>query len=329
MIEPFSFGGQAGGTSLIRNYLGFPRGVTGRQLASMAYDQCMLFGAESCFTEATALRAEGGLLTLTLASGAVTGDVVVVAVGVHYARLAARGVDDLLGTGVFYGAAVSDAAAMRGRRVFVVGAGNSAGQAAVQLARYASHVTLLVRGASLAKSMSDYLIKEIEVAPSITVRLKTRGRWRRQAGVPLAARRGLPGSGDGSGGRAVHHDRRPTPHQLAGGHAALRRPRVFPDRHRPDPGLCAAGLGPGTHTAADGGQRSRRLRHRGRPARFGPAGDVGGRRRVDRDPVRPPVPRRAPQPGLDRASADYTSGVQNTTNAAAKLAVVHPAYACG
>ena len=173
MIEPFSFGGQAGSTSLIRNYLGFPRGVTGRQLASLAYDQCMLFGAESCFTEATALRAEGGLLTLTLNDGEVTSDVVVVAVGVHYARLAAPGVDELLGTGVFYGAAVSEAAAMRGRRVFVVGAGNSAGQADVHLAKYASQVTLLVRGRSLAKSMSDYLIKEIEAAPSITVRLNT------------------------------------------------------------------------------------------------------------------------------------------------------------
>ena len=109
LVEPFAFGGQAGSTSLIRNYLGFSRGVTGRRLASMAYDQCMLFGAEPCFTEATALRAEDGLLTLTLTSGEVTSDVVVVAVGVHYARLAAPGVDELLGAGVFYGAAVSEA----------------------------------------------------------------------------------------------------------------------------------------------------------------------------------------------------------------------------
>jgi thioredoxin reductase (NADPH) len=173
LVEPFAFGGQAGSTSLIRNYLGFSRGVTGRRLASMAYDQCMLFGAEPCFTEATALRAEDGLLTLTLTSGEVTSDVVVVAVGVHYARLAAPGVDELLGAGVFYGAAVSEATAMRGRPVCIVGAGNSAGQAAVHLAKQASQVTLLVRGPSLTKSMSEYLIKEIEAAPSITVRLNT------------------------------------------------------------------------------------------------------------------------------------------------------------
>jgi thioredoxin reductase (NADPH) len=174
LLEPRSFGGQAGSTSLIRNYLGFPRGVTGRQLASLAYDQCVLFGADPVFAEAVRLDAADGRLALDLANGArVTSDVVVLGVGVDYRRHAATGVDELIGKGVFYGPAVSEAPAMRGQRVFIVGAGNSAGQAAVYLAKFAHEVTILVRGPSLAKTMSDYLIKEIRATANIGVRLNT------------------------------------------------------------------------------------------------------------------------------------------------------------
>jgi thioredoxin reductase (NADPH) len=174
LLEPRSFGGQAGSTSKIRNYLGFPRGVTGRQLASLAYDQCVLFGADPVFAQAVRLDVADGGLVLDLAGGArVTSDVVVLAVGVDYRRLAATGVDELIGKGVFYGAAVSEAPAMRGQRVFIVGAGNSAGQAAVYLAKFAHEVTLVVRGPSLATSMSDYLIKEIRATANIEVRLNT------------------------------------------------------------------------------------------------------------------------------------------------------------
>jgi thioredoxin reductase (NADPH) len=174
LLEPRSFGGQAGSTSKIRNYLGFPRGVTGRQLASLAYDQCVLFGADPVFAQAVRLDVADGGLVLDLAGGArVTSDVVVLAVGVDYRRLAATGVDELIGKGVFYGAAVSEAPAMRGQRVFIVGAGNSAGQAAVYLAKFAHEVTLVVRGPSLATSMSDYLIKEIRATANIDVRLNT------------------------------------------------------------------------------------------------------------------------------------------------------------
>jgi thioredoxin reductase (NADPH) len=172
LLEPRSFGGQAGSTSKIRNYLGFPRGVTGRQLASLAYDQCVLFGADPVFAQAVRLDVADGGLVLDLAGGArVASDVVVLAVGVDYRRIAATGVDELIGKGVFYGAAVSEAPAMRGQRVFIVGAGNSAGQAAVYLAKFAHEVTLVVRGPSLATSMSDYLIKEIRATANIDVRL--------------------------------------------------------------------------------------------------------------------------------------------------------------
>jgi thioredoxin reductase (NADPH) len=174
LLEPRSFGGQAGSTSLIRNYLGFPRGVTGRQLASMAYDQCMLFGAESVFDRAERLDVHGEQLAIALGNGGrVTSRAVVICVGVDYRRLAAPGVHDLIGAGVFYGAAVSEAQTVRGQPVCIVGAGNSAGQAAVHLAKYADHVTVVVRGRSLSATMSDYLVKEIEASPSITVRLNT------------------------------------------------------------------------------------------------------------------------------------------------------------
>ena len=174
LLEPTNVGGQASSTSMIRNYLGFPRGVTGRHLATLAYDQSMLFGTNLVFDHATRLAVRDDRRVLTLASGGeVTSDVVVVSVGVDYRRLAATGVDELLGAGVFYGAAVSEAPAMRGQRVFIVGAGNSAGQAAVHLAKFAEQVTIVVRGPSLSTTMSDYLIKEIEGTPTVHVRLNT------------------------------------------------------------------------------------------------------------------------------------------------------------
>jgi thioredoxin reductase (NADPH) len=174
MLEPRTLGGQASSTSMIRNYLGFPRGISGRQLCASAFDQSILFGAEMVFDHATRLDVKGSDKILTLGSGGtVTAASVVVSVGVDYRRLEATGVDDLLGAGVFYGAAVSEAPAMKGRPVFVVGAGNSAGQAAVHLAKYAEHVTMLVRGPTLAKTMSGYLIDEIQATSGITVRLNT------------------------------------------------------------------------------------------------------------------------------------------------------------
>jgi thioredoxin reductase (NADPH) len=125
--------------------------------------------------DATSLRAKGGELGVTLSDGTeVTGRAVVLATGVSYRRLGVASLEELVGTGVFYGAAVTEAKAMTGQEVYVVGGANSAGQAATHLSEYASHVTLVVRGRSLTTSMSDYLIKEIEAAQNIDVRFGTR-----------------------------------------------------------------------------------------------------------------------------------------------------------
>jgi thioredoxin reductase (NADPH) len=141
--------GQDGTSSLIRNYLGFPRGVSGRSLAQRASNQAILFGAELVYARATALRPGSHDRVVTLADGSeVVARTVIIATGAAYRRLDAPGVEELLGAGVFYGAAVSEAPAMTGRDVVVVGAGNSAGQAALHLAKYADRVTMLVRRSS-------------------------------------------------------------------------------------------------------------------------------------------------------------------------------------
>ena len=175
VVEGHALGGQAGTTSLIRNYLGFPQGITGTRLASNAFQQALTFGAQfEVGRAATGLRAEPDTYRLELADGsAVHTRTVVLATGVRYRRLGVAAVETMVGRGVFYGAAASEAPAMRGRRVVVVGGANSAGQAAVYLARWAERVSVLVRGASLATSMSQYLVRQIESTPNIEVRPQT------------------------------------------------------------------------------------------------------------------------------------------------------------
>jgi thioredoxin reductase (NADPH) len=175
VLEGEAIGGQAGTSSLIRNYLGFPRGISGAELAAEAHRQAWLFGANFyLMRHATRLRRRGEELIVTLSDGKeVTGRVVIVATGASYRRLGVSSLEALVGTGVFYGAAVSEAKAMEGQEVYVVGGANSAGQAALHLSKYASRVTLVVRGSSLSASMSSYLIREIETAENIEVRQKT------------------------------------------------------------------------------------------------------------------------------------------------------------
>ncbi len=175
VVERESIGGQAGSSSKIRNYLGFARGVSGAELAQRAYQQAWIFGARFLHTRSvTALRPEGGRYALELSDGShATATAVVLATGIAYRRLGISELEALLGTGVFYGASVSEARAHTGQEVYVVGGGNSAGQAAVHLARYAARVTILVRRASLAETMSRYLIHEIEAAENIEVRPHT------------------------------------------------------------------------------------------------------------------------------------------------------------
>ena len=175
VVEREAIGGQAGTTSRIRNYLGFPRGVTGSDLASRAYEQALHFGARfHLMRDALQLRPGHPFHELVLSDGqALRARAVVVATGVTYRRLGVPSLERLLGRGVFYSPSVSEAPAMAGQPVFIAGGGNSAGQAAVHLARYASHVTIVIRGTSLAASMSDYLIREIGATPNVEVRFRT------------------------------------------------------------------------------------------------------------------------------------------------------------
>jgi thioredoxin reductase (NADPH) len=167
-------GGQAGTSSLIRNYLGFPTGVSGSRLAFSAYQQAWAFGTRFSFMRtAASLTTEDGLHRVTLNDGStVRARTVVVATGAAWRRIGVPELESFTGRGVFYGAAVSEAPAMAGRHVFVVGGGNSAGQAAVYLSRYAERVSLLVRRASLADTMSDYLIRELLALPRVDVRYR-------------------------------------------------------------------------------------------------------------------------------------------------------------
>jgi thioredoxin reductase (NADPH) len=176
VIECRALGGQAGSSTRIRNYLGFPRGVSGMELSARAYEQARQFGADFVFTQrATGVAARGVERVVSLSDGSeAIARTVVIATGVSYRQLGIPALEGLLGMGVFYGAAASEARALEGERVVVVGAGNSAGQAALHLARFAARVTVLARGASLAESMSDYLIQELATNARVEVRLQTR-----------------------------------------------------------------------------------------------------------------------------------------------------------
>ena len=176
VVEAQAVGGQAGTSSMIRNYPGFPRGLSGGELAFRTFEQTLLFGAEFVFTQrATGLAARGDDLVVTLADGDEgVARAVVVAAGVDYRRLGIPALERLTGVGVFYGAAGVEAPAMAGEDVCVVGGANSAGQAALHLARFAGRVTLLVRGESLAAGMSDYLVTQLAATPNVEVRLRTR-----------------------------------------------------------------------------------------------------------------------------------------------------------
>jgi thioredoxin reductase (NADPH) len=176
VLEGEAIGGQAGTSSMIRNYLGFAQGISGQELAYQASRQASFFGVHfRLMRHATALRQEEDKLIVTLSDSIeVNTRVVIVATGASYRRLGVPELEALNGTGVFYGGATTEARALKGQDVYVVGGANSAGQATVHLSKYASQVTLLVRGGSLEASMSDYLIKEIEDAENIRVRLNTR-----------------------------------------------------------------------------------------------------------------------------------------------------------
>jgi thioredoxin reductase (NADPH) len=174
VIEPDAPGGQAGSSSRIENYLGFPSGITGADLGRRAHAQASRFGAEFITQRVTCLRVDGQYRFVELTDGReVSSHVVLLAMGVHYRKLDIPGADRLAGRGIYYGAALVEALACKDEDVFIVGGANSAGQAALHFARYAHKVTMLVRGNGLSATMSKYLIDEIERTSNIVLEAQT------------------------------------------------------------------------------------------------------------------------------------------------------------
>lgn len=174
VIERVAPGGQAGSTSKIENYLGFPSGLTGAELARRAYTQACRFGAEFVTQRVAGLRVDGQYRYIQLADGReVSTHAVLLAPGVQYRKLQIPGADRLTGRGIYYGAALVEAVSCKDEEVYVVGAANSAGQAALHFAQYARSVTMLVRGPGLSAGMSKYLIDEIGRTSNITVEMRT------------------------------------------------------------------------------------------------------------------------------------------------------------
>jgi thioredoxin reductase (NADPH) len=175
MVEREAPGGQAGQSSRIENYLGFPAGLSGTDLARRATDQARRLGAELLTVQdAVGLRAEGvGRVVELSGGGELSANCVLVASGVSYRTLDAPGFSDFTGAGIYYGAALAEARSCSEQHVAIVGGANSAGQAAVHFSGYASQVTMLVRGSGLEQSMSHYLIEQIAALPNVTVKTGT------------------------------------------------------------------------------------------------------------------------------------------------------------
>ncbi len=279
VLEPAVPGGQAGTSSLIRNYLGFYRGISGDELANRAVEQAWLFGTNLVLSQgATRLATRGPQRVVTTSDGSqVAARAVILATGVSWRRLGVPTLEALIGAGVFYGAAAAEARAVQGRDVFVVGAGNSAGQAAMHLSRYAATVTMLVRGKSLRTTMSEYLVSEIEQASTIEVRLATEvidgGGGGQLKTVTLRERE--TGATESVPASALFPaDRRPAPNQLARRHRRPGRPRL--PAHRPRRRQRQRRMDGAPCTPAPGDQRARGVRRRGRTTPLDQAG--GGRR---------------------------------------------------
>jgi len=174
VIEPLAPGGQAGSSSRIENYLGFPSGITGADLGRRAHAQASRFGAEFVTQRATGMRVEGQYRFVQLSDGReISSHCVLLAPGVQYRKLEIPGADRLTGCGIYYGAALIEARACEGEEVYMVGGANSAGQAALYFAKFATKVTMLVRGEGLSATMSKYLIDEISRTSNIVVEAQT------------------------------------------------------------------------------------------------------------------------------------------------------------
>ena len=192
VLEREALGGQAGQSTMIHNYLGFPAGISGDELTFRAYEQAWQFGAEFLFSnEATSLRPDGDAHLVELADGAsLRAGAVILAMGVTYRRLAVPRLDSFRGSGVFYGSVSSEARSLVDMDVYIVGGGNSAGQAAIHLAKYARHVTLVMRGDGLSDTMSRYLVSFLEQRGPDLPAPEDAGRRRRRRHAAAAAHAG-------------------------------------------------------------------------------------------------------------------------------------------
>ena len=236
MVEREAPGGQAGQSSRIENYLGFPMGLSGSDLARRATDQARRLGAELLtIQDAVGLRAEGaGRIVELSGGGELSANCVLVASGVSYRQHDAPGFAELTGAGIYYGAALAEARSCSDQHVAIIGGANSAGQAAVYFSGYAARVTMLVRGPSLERSMSHYLIEQIAALPNVDGPDRDHGGRRRGRGRPAAPAAGARPDGDEAArrGRLLRVHRRVAAHRLARGRRRARRARLHPRRPR-------------------------------------------------------------------------------------------------
>ena len=239
LLDRHAPGGQAGTSSRIENYLGFPAGVSGSELTRRALAQAQRLGAEFLAPlEVTGVAVDGGYKRLALTDGReLVTRTMLAATGMFYREHSAPGVAEHAGAGVYYGAATTEGSVFGGRRVLVVGGGNSAGQGAMHLARYAKEVEIVVRREGLADTMSRYLVEQIAKTPNIRVRPRTEvasveGRGPRGTrDAPVPGRRLVPLR---RGGRRFHFHRHASAYRLAAGRSPARREGIRPDRPRPD-----------------------------------------------------------------------------------------------
>ena len=289
MIEREAPGGQAGSSSRIENYLGFPSGLSGGDLARRAVTQARRFGAEILTPQhATKIHLNGPYRVIALSDGSeISCQALLIATGVSYRRLEIPGVDKLTGAGVYYGAAATEAISCTNEDAYIVGAGNSAGQAAMYLSRFAKHVTLIVRGESLAKTMSQYLIDQIGKTPNITVQLRSRvieakGNGRLDE-ITIA-------SEERPGDCAVHLYWRDAAYRRNRGFDPMRPAWLHLIRSRPDqPRRAPAKLDSPARSLSAGNKCSRNLCRRRRASWLDQAGSLGCRRGIDRHRISPSI----------------------------------------
>ena len=292
IVEREAPGGQAALSSRIENYLGFPSGLSGADLARRAVAQARRFGTEILAPqEVTKVRSEGPYRIVTLSDGSeLSCHAMMIATGVQWRKLNIPGIDRLQGAGVYYGAGSTEALSCRDEDVYIIGGANSAGQAAMNFSRYARNVVMLVRGDNLGATMSQYLINDIAQTPNIRVEygmevVAVHGEEKLEADFDLLQ----PDRNRGyrARDRAIRFYRRGAAYGLAGRICRARRPWLSAYRAGSDARWqTAAGLDRGPRPLHARNERARRVCRGGCPPWFGEAGRIRSGRRLDRHSIR-------------------------------------------